>query len=804
MFGKLRAVTDDVVIERFPTRKTAALLAYLALNPGQDHSREALAELLWPDAEEQSQRHSLRLALSRLRALLGPDLPIEATRNWVRLRAEHVSTDVADFELAVQAGQLQEARQLFSGPLLPGLTDDWVTIAQARLDALLEDINQRPRNTHSTLPSGMRRMFGRQADLDQIEGLFAQNSVVTLTGMGGIGKTRLAAEFAGFQENSLWVSLVDVLRPEDIADAIRMVMGAPLPAAHMPIQSYVCRELADIAPLLLVLDNAEHLLSPELAEVITQTASVPGVKVLVTSRTTIPGLAQAEHPIKPMGDKAAAALFKDRVHIIRHAVQIQDASLATIVERHGGIPLAIELCAARIGIQSIREIEQGEFLPIDQLGESLGIPPRHQSLNEVLLASVTFLPPEEREALANLCVFRGGFTAKAAEAVAHANLATLESLRTCGLIVGTDTPDSVRFRIPEPIRDLNLEKHPATADRHALFMADWVEQNRADQLPEPPYEFGSRLRLQSAERFNVAAALETSAQSQEIEVRAAGLRIVGAYWTHWYTSNKSAEMEAWANRLLAGAGEQVGSRVQATARLALGLALRERGDHQGFSNEVTHAMTAFSSDEVHRDVAFAWHLRGFSFADFGLNAEADNAYQKAEELWARLDDSRNFSVTRHNRAMIALEMGNIDLAESFIWEALEVFNAHQSTYLGVGFSTLARVFISRDDHAGAADAYRNAILWNRKLGYIRGWAQNTRDLGLALHKLGNLAAAVELGTEALADFRRVGDRHGEATSLAALASITGEKRFASEARSLVARHHIDTSHELLRQFSTKA
>jgi tetratricopeptide (TPR) repeat protein len=780
LLGGLRAVATGRVVDHFPTKRTAALLAFLALHPDTQHSREFLAEMLWPEADFASQRHSLRLALSRLRSLLGPDHPIESTRSHVLLKGEQTSTDVQEFEAAVEAGDRRMAEGLLKRGLLPGQYDDWIVATQARLELLLDGLGDEGEVPLTSLPSAVGRIIGRQADLDQVEWLFSQSPIVVLTGIGGIGKTRLAIEFARQQDRAFWVSLIDLTSADQLPDAVRAAIRSPVPSTQVSLLPYVCRELGALTPALLVLDNAEHLVSSELAETVETLAAVPGVSVLVTSRRPLPITRQSEHPLKPVSTKAGAAIFKERVTAIRNTVQVPDDVLARIAEQHGGVPLAIELGAARVGVQSVREIEQRDVPPFDRLG----LPERQQSLAEVVEAS--------------LCVFRGGFDSDAAAAVAKADLAALERLRRFGLIAPQDLSNgSVRFRVPEPLRELLADANQETRRDHALYFADWVERNRADHLPEPPFRFGSRLEDQEIERFNVEAALDFCAQSDDAKVLEAGLRIVAAFWTHWYTSNKPGEMERWATSLLSNASAASDPMVLAAGRLSLGLAVRERGDHRAFAGHVSTALETLQGVDAHRDAAFAWHLRGLSLSDLGEHAGADAAYARAEEVWRRIGDTRNYSVTRHNRAMVALDVGDLSTAEDFIWEALETFNAHQSTYLGVAYSTLARLFLARNDTKGAVDALRSAVHWNKQLGYVRGWAQNARDLALALNDLGEEQEARALAHEALGDFRRVGDRHGEATALCAVSKITGERRFRDEARALVARHGIDVHHELL-------
>lgn len=572
VLGGIRALAENHVVDRFPTRRTAGLLAFLALHPDVQHSRDALAELLWPEATLESQKHSLRLALSRLRALLGQGHPIESSRSHVWIRSTDVVTDVADFNAAIGAGDYALAKKLFRNGLAPGLSDEWVIEAQVSLELALERLSSDKEELRRQLPSGLRRMFGRQADLDQIEKLFERNKVVSIIGIGGIGKTRLAIEYASTKRNPLWISLTDLGSPSQLADFIRNSIRAPIPDASMPLISYVCREIAALSPDLVVLDNAEHVIGPELKELLASLSAIPNLNVLVTSRWSIQFELEAVQSLKPVSEEAGAEIFKDRVSAVRQIGPIPDAVVARVARRQGGIPLAIELCAARVGIQSIRELEQGHYPPIDHLGESIGIPGRQQNLEDVLESSLRVLPTRVRQALSDLCVFCGGFDANAAEAVARADLSALQMLQTSGLVVAYDTDEAVRFRIPEPLRGIGLEDKQQSQRSHALYFADWVEANRADELPPPPYRFGSRLDLQIVERFNVRAALNFCLASPELKLREAGLRIVAAYWTHWYTTNKSAEMEYWATSLLADLGEQADLKIQAAARLSLGLA----------------------------------------------------------------------------------------------------------------------------------------------------------------------------------------------------------------------------------------
>ncbi|RYG25872.1 tetratricopeptide repeat protein [bacterium] len=791
VLGGVRASYGERVVDRFPTQRTAALLAYLALFPRVAHPREALAETLWSDADPESQRHSLRLALSRLRALLGSEHPLEAGRSMVRLDPARFVTDVAEFEGAVARGDARTAHKLYAGPLLPGHYEEWVIDQQARLEALLETIVESDGGLPPTLPQGLGKLFGREAERLRILALLEEGRQVTLTGPGGMGKTRLAVAVSREHGQAVWVSLVDLLAPDQVADALRMALRLPAPAPGFPVVDMVARELTEVGPVLLVLDNAEHLVSEELSVLVRRLAEIPGVSLLVTSRRALGTAYETEVPVGPLDEVDGAALFEERARRARPGVNSSEEARRALARRLGGMPLALELAAARAGVQGLAEIEAGGWAKENAFGGSLGIPVRQRSLSAVLRDSLALLPEKRGVAFARLSVFRGGFDAAAAFAVAEADLATLDDLRRWSLIVASDEPDgSVRFRMLEPLRDVAQDERGEAEIAHARYFADWVEANRADDLPPPPRRLGQRLALQERERDNIRAALETCRASGAPSLREVGLRIVAAYWTYWFIRNAGTEMEETAKAMLEGAGEAADSRIQAAARLSLALALRERGAREEAAAEVKSALISLREGSRDRNLAFAWHLRGFSQADLGHGEEAEGAYLEAETIWKEIGDDRNFSITRHNRGMLAAERGDLDSAERLVGEAMDLFRAHCSTYEGIGNSTIGDIRRARSDYAGAAAAYAEAARFHRQMGYVRGWAQNERDYAFSLHAQGRSEEAKRWAEGALAAFRRVGDRHGEATALAALAQITGEAWLADEARGILVRYNL--------------
>lgn len=827
MLGGLRMVQGDRSLVRFPGRKASSLLAYLALSPGRFHTREALAEMLWPDAPRASQLHNLRLTLSRLRSLLAPDdALLDTDRLSVRLDPAAFTTDVAEFEKAVARSDIRTARALYVGPLLPDLYDDWISLPQARLEALRGQLDEgaedtatdastapMKRHTHrklpETLPLFLTRFFGRDGEFAALKALLqTETRLITLTGPGGSGKTRLAVEAARRRipgRAAAFVSLADLNDAAQVPDVIRRALQLPVPTPGFSLTELVLRELAAFSPLLLILDNAEHLLVgrglPEfVAEALT---TVPLLTILVASRRALEIPGEVVVPVGPLPMEARVALFLDRARAARPGFSENPQAQATIREicrRLEGIPLALELAAARASVLSIQEILENVSRRLEFLAERPGskvLPRRHRSLRAAIRASFDLLSPDLQIQFAHLSVFRGGFTAVSAAAVAGAHLNTLDELLRWSLLLSEEQPDgSLRFRMLETLRDFGQEcladdEAKALSRRHALVLCEWLEENRADKTTRPVTEYFVRLARQDAEQDNVRAALAFCRRSKQTLDREIGLRLVATFWTFWYLRNAGQEMETWATTLLEPIAEPIEPRIEARALLALGLAVREQGQIARFATLIEQALAVLESGPQDRHLAFALHLRGLACTDLHRLPEANLAYSRAESLWEQLGDPRNAATTRNNRALLALEQGDLMLAESLCNQAMQVFRAEMETaWMGNVLVILAGIRAMLGDFVGASTAAVESAALYRTMGYARGEAQVLRDLCRYRAAQHLWADAMEHGHHALSLFRTVGDRHGEATALLSIADTllrrNADSTDAVQARELIA------------------
>jgi predicted ATPase len=349
------------------------------------------------------------------------------------------------------------------------------------------------------LPVGATSLVGREGAIEELAGLLGRPEVrlVTLTGPGGIGKTRLAVAVAErlrdrFGSGSVFVPLAGVTQPELVVGSIARAVGAELGGAGAPLQALV-EQLGDDR-WLLVLDNLEQVLevAGDLGELL---ARCRGVAILATSRTVLGLRAEREYPVPPLPLPAdptgvalaelegspAVALFVDRARAVRHDFALTQANAAAVVElcrRLEGLPLAIELAAARTRLLDPEALLGRLTTSLDALGTgTVDLPERQQTLRATVEWSVGLLEDDERSLLETMAIFMDGWTVDAAAQVAELEedraLELCEALARHSLIQLDRTELGPRLRMLETIRAFvaeRLEARPDVAEvgrRHA-------------------------------------------------------------------------------------------------------------------------------------------------------------------------------------------------------------------------------------------------------------------------------------------------------------------------------------------------
>lgn len=551
-------------------RGQETLLFRLAIDAGTVVSYRALAEDVWPADAPADPRAALQSLVSRLRRALGPGI-IEAVSGGYRLALARDEVDVARFHDLVSAARASddgpqaariagealalwtadpwvpedfdwalrdlledrahiEGRAAFpraavSAPPPPGVASDVGGTAPAASDV---DAAPAVSDIDAAVPAALTPMVGREDELALAETQLGQERLVTLLGPGGAGKTTLALAIARRHAPAAIVELA----PADaggVWDAVATTLGRSVRLTDTAVavpQTSRERALGALAgrPLLLVLDNAEHVVDETAEVAIAALRVAPALRLLVTSREPLSVPGEAFVAVGSLREKDAVALLSARIRAARgHGPQPDELdAVARIARRLDGLPLALELAGAKARVLSVVEIEEGladRFALLDRGPRTVA--PRHQTLRAVIDWSWSLLADEERDALLALAVFPDGVTTTDLGAVASAigvSSGAIDALVDRSLVQRSRG----RYRLLETVREYGLDmlrrsgRLDAARERQATIMADRALAQDAllrtgDAL--------SAIAWFDAEEENLAAATRWSAGHGPIEVR---------------------------------------------------------------------------------------------------------------------------------------------------------------------------------------------------------------------------------------------------------------------------------------------
>jgi predicted ATPase/DNA-binding SARP family transcriptional activator len=910
LLGGFKARYGDQEISRFPTRKAAALLAYLAYYNDRSHTREELIDRFWPDLDLDAARHNLRQTLFSLRKCLGPshnETPLfTADRTTLQVNRERITTDVARFEQALQdvlatpqesslrQQSLITAADLYRGELLPGYYEEWIFTERERLAAAcgqalrqllahfershaldraletarrliamnyldesahravirLQLANGNPgeaRRQYETLvqllraelgvapspetyavvaegispipgvavmtdalPAGqatksaawyagppplplpLDRFFGRENEIDlALRSLTASTRLLTLTGSGGSGKTRLAIEVAqSLAQLSgravYFAALADLADARAIPMQLASALGLP-PAGEADPLRCVMAHLENV-PAFLILDNFEHLVDAGAEVVALLLQRVPSLRCLVTSRRRLGVAGEHELPVSPLPtplreEEAAelaavpsVALYLDRVKLLRpqFALTPENASaIALLCARLEGIPLAIELAAARSGVLSPAQLlaQLEDRFRVLAIPRRPGAVARHRSLRAALDLSYDLLAPEDQSLFRQLCVFRGGWTLAAAEAVTGQRgeplLSGLERLRGSSLITTVETPHELRFRMLETLREYGQERADPdaleqAATRHAEHYLHWAES--VMPLYSGP-EATAAFNALETDHDNLRAALTRYMQQQ---APASCLRLAGALWRFWLMRGYYQEGRDWLQAALDRSPDSKGSEEgteetqarHAGALYGLGMLALSHGDIEG-QRILERALALYRRLGDRRGTAAVLLRLGRLAISQDQGARARAMLQEGLEMARGLEDRALISEALYQLSYAAREVGDTNAAWNLLQECLAYARRMgNKEFLGDVLNWLGTVALLRGDPVSARHYHDQAIALYREAGYVKG-------LGWALLGLGNVERAEENSgaartcfADSLRRFQKLNDRVG--------------------------------------------
>jgi predicted ATPase len=395
------------------------------------------------------------------------------------------------------------------------------------------------------LPQLASNMLGRDGDVTEVRGLIGSRRVVTLVGPGGVGKTRLALQAAaevldGAGDGVWWIDLASVddesLVPAAVAAAVSVPHGPGRPPTETLAEALVDRRL------LIVLDNCEHVIEGAAALAAALSERCAGLRILATSRETLRVPGEHVYAVRPLGRETAARLFQQRAS--ERGVRITPADgrlVETVCEKLDGVPLALELAAARVRALGLTELVERLDRRFDLLhvGERTK-PPRQRTLQSLIDWSYDLLSGEERRVLSSLSVFPGSFDLAAAEAVAGAAgiagahvLDSVASLVDKSLLVAEDASGTVRYRFLETIREYatgKLQESHLDAEirrAHLTYFCALAEQLQPATRDARQPQALAQLQL---EHHNLRGALSACLATGDAQT---GLRIATALERFW-------------------------------------------------------------------------------------------------------------------------------------------------------------------------------------------------------------------------------------------------------------------------------
>ena len=641
------------------------------------------------------------------------------------------------------------------------------------LAAIRERFAEKPAPRAETRPVNIpvqRTGFvGREKEVAAAKEMLLRPDVrlVTVTGPGGIGKTRLGVEVASglaerFPGGVHFVPLSALRDAGLIASVIVQTLGIRETGGQSPLetlQKYL--QEPSRGPMLLLLDNFEHVIAaaPAVAELL---AMAPQLKILVTSRAALHVYGEHEFPVPPLalpdaqtarapealGQFPAVALFVQRAAAVKPDFELNRENATAVVEicaRLDGLPLAIELAAARVKVLSPSAMRTRLASRLQLLtGGARDLPQRQQTLRSAIDWSYDLLSAAEQKLFCRLAVFVGGCTLEGVEAVCDTkgdlNLDLLdgtESLVDKSLLQRVEQANGEsRFVMLETIREYALEKLQANGEdkltkrAHAAYCLVLAEEEATEQSGAERAEWHDRFAL---EHDNFRAALQWLAESGDADW---GLRLGTALFRFWEGCEYFAEGRDSLERLLKIPKAAPPSRARARALFSAGVLAGEQGDYD--------ASDALMGESL--DVA------------------------------RKLGDTQGVAVSLNARAVNARDRGNLVMAHALFDESLLLWKElGDRKAVARALSNLAIVVNSQGDYSRARELYAECLAIFEALGDRTGVAWSLNHQGDAAREQGDVADARNLYQQALAIFRELGDRWGIAGTLADLGTLAREQ-----------------------------
>lgn len=673
----------------------------------------------------------------------------------------------------------------------------------------------------TNLPAPTTALIGRDQERADLVNLLRRADVrlVTLTGPGGTGKTRLSLQvatdlLADFGDGVYFVALAPIQEPGLVVATIAQTLGV-LALGGQPLLEVLKNYLHD-RRMLLVLDNFEQVeaAAPFVAALL---AAAPGVKAVITSRAVLRLAGEHEFRVPPLtlpdlahlsarsdlAQNAAVTLFVERAAAAKASFQLDDANAQAIAEiccRLDGLPLAIELAAARCKLLSPQALLTHWTNTLQVLtGGPRDLPARQQTLRATIDWSYHLLERDEQILFRRLAIFVGGCTLDAAAAVCALDngsqflprtegrpttpdpffvLDRLTTLVEQSLLIVEEQPNGQpRFRMLETIREYALERlavsgeTPILSQLHAHYFLALAEESEPKLTSSEQLQWLARL---DQEHDNLRAALTASKDLPGgVEF---GLRLAAALWFFWAVRGHGSEGKSWLESLLLQTAQQTPTQalmqLRATALNRAASLARDLADYRRATALGEESLSLARTFGDVRNMAWAQYELGVTMMFLGDYARAQSHYQEGLMLFRALGDSRGIGWTLNDMGGLAMAQGDYTQAAIYHAESLAVARGVGNTRdIAIHLVKEAMIVQVEGNYEQTVGKLNESLVLFRQL-------KDQQNIPLVLHSLayvaqlqGDFDRTQKLFDEALHLYERIGNRFGLARCLAGLAAV---------------------------------
>jgi predicted ATPase/DNA-binding winged helix-turn-helix (wHTH) protein len=735
--------------------KVYETLKYLVEHPGQLIGKQELMRAVWPNA------------------FVTDDSLVQCTLELRR---------ALDDSRQQMLKTVPRRGYLFTAPVMQQPAEPTAVAVRTALSGGPEISTEKITRKRHDLPVPRTSLIGREQQVAEATQLLLRPDVrlLSLIGPGGAGKTRLSIAIGSaiadrFTAGVQFVSLASITRPDLVATAVADALEVQQVAGRT-IPQLIGDQLKNSGPFLLLLDNFEQVISA--ATLVAETLEAcPSIKIVVTSRSALRIYGEQEFPVTPLPQNSAIELFAQRAAAVwpGFAINADNApAIEEICSRLDGLPLAIELAAARTKVLSPGAILDRLQYPLQLLtGGALDQPERQQTLRKAIDWSYSLLNEPEQRLFRRLSVFVGGCTLEATEAVCNTRrdlaiepLEGLSSLVDKNLVQPMDRAQTEsRFTMLETIREFALERliengdHSSVRRAHAAYCLVLAEEGN------PELNVADRTRWLTQcdlEIDNFRAAFDWLFQTLEVDW---SLRLCVALFRFWDMREHLSEGRARIETVLRLCG---GERTRERAKLShfFGALASTQGDYLAAEIALQRSLSLY--EELGDDSGIAASLNALAIVarDRGDYASAQANFERSLACWRLLSDRLAIARCLHNLANVVKVLGDYPRARWALAEATDIFEQLGDSS-GAAWSINQQGDIAREtgDLVTAREFYRRALSSFRKTGDPWGSARSLTDLGYIDCEQGDHLAGHTAFREAMELFAGLGHRRGMARVL---------------------------------------